>query len=406
MPVLTVDPYLSSLKEDSVELRHQLHQIPEVGLDLPKTQNRLLQELDGLPLEITLGKKLSSITAVLRGRGVPNGTRKSVLLRGDMDALPVAEDTGLDWASTNGAMHACGHDCHMAILVAAAKSLCHRINDLPGDVVFMFQPGEEADNGASRMIDEGILEAPGRRIDAAFGVHVWAGLDHVGAVYCRPGTILASMDSATIKILGRGGHGSAPHLAKDPVPALAGIVTALQVMVARHFNIFDPVVVTCGHVTAGTARNVIPESALVEATMRAFSLKAQDRLFDLVPKVVEGIAATNGVSAETQLEHIYPATINDPAMAQLVSNVASEIFGCDRFIKMENPMGAAEDFSFILQQVPGAFIILPATPMGEDLSLAQGNHSAHAIYDDSVLITGSVLLAELAMRILTQKTNV
>lgn len=396
---------LDGLTESAVQLRHELHQIPEIGLDLPQTQHVLLRELEGLPLEITLGKKLSSITAVLRGKADASGPRRSVLLRADMDGLPVVEETGLPWVSMNGAMHACGHDCHMAALVGAVKLLCRRIDEVPGDIVFMFQPGEEGDSGARLMIEEGVLEAPGRRVDAAFGLHVWSGMDYVGTVHCRPGTIMASSDNASITLRGRGGHGSAPQLAADPVPALGELIGALQIMVARQFDIFDPVVLTAGHVSAGTARNAIPETALLEATMRTFSPEAQERLFNLVPQIAQGVAAAHGVCAEVELEHLYPPTINDPTMASLVASAARDLFGPEAFTQMANPMGAAEDFSFILEQVPGAFAILPATPSALEVDQMQGNHSARALYDDSVIVTGSALLVELAMRALAPSSD-
>ncbi|CEH02570.1 Peptidase M20D, amidohydrolase [Propionibacterium freudenreichii] len=394
------DPYLVSIQDELVALRHELHQIPEVGLDLPQTQQRVLKALEGLPLEITLGKKLSSITAVLRGKAPSNGPRRTVLLRGDMDALPVVEQTGLAWASTNGAMHACGHDCHMTGLVGAARALSHKVDELPGDVVFMFQPGEESDRGAELMIAEGVLDAAGKRVDAAYGLHVWSGLDKAGIFYCRPGTIMASSDMADFEFVGKGGHGSAPHLAVDPVPAMAEVITALQVMIARHFNIWDPVVITCGHVEAGVARNIIPETATIEATMRAFSKQAQQQLFDMVPHVVTDVAASHGVTANVKLTNLYPATINHDEGAALVAKTATDLFGADHFVEMANPMGAAEDFSLVLEQVPGAFAILPATPPDKDPAQVHGNHSPFALYDDSVLLDAAALLSELATRTL------
>ncbi len=397
-----LDPSFMTMEDDLVELRHELHQIPEVGLNLPLTQKRVLAALEGLPLEISLGQRLSSITAVLRGAGQPTGPRRAVLLRGDMDGLPVTEQTGLPWASTNGAMHACGHDCHMAGLVGAARALCRRVDDLPGDVVFMFQPGEEGCSGASLMIDEGVLDATGHRVDAAYGLHVWSGLDRCGVVHCRPGTLMASSNTLDITFTGKGGHGSSPHLAKDPVPVLAETITALQVMVARQFDIFDPVVLTCGHVWAGSARNVIPETAHIEATMRAFSVGAEKKLFELVPQVVEQVAAAHGVSADVRVNEMYPPTVNSSANAELVADTATDLFGADHFHAMENPLAAAEDFSFVLQQVPGAFVILPATPAGDDPATAPSNHSAFARYDDAVLVPAASLLTELAIRTLVR----
>lgn len=390
--------FLDTHEDDLVALRHELHGTPELGLHLPDTQARLLRKLEGLPLDISTGKGLTSITAVLRGRGTPTGERRAVLLRADMDALPVKERTGLEWASTNGNMHACGHDCHMTCLVGAVHELCERIDELPGDVVFMFQPGEEGQAGARRMIEEGVLEASGRRVDAAYALHVWSGIDDAGTYHCRPGTIMASSDNLTVVFEGRGGHGSAPHLTHDPVPAAAEFVLALQTMVARRFNIFDPVVVTTGHISAGSARNVIPEDATVESTLRAFSPEARDQLFALIPEVAEGVARTHGVTANVNLAPLYPTTDNAPENVETVRQSVTELFGADSYVDMPVPMGAAEDFSLILQEVPGAFVIVPATKPGTDPADAQGNHSAHAYYDDSVLVPGAKLLADLAVR--------
>jgi len=392
------DPYLKSIENDLTALRHDLHQIPEIGLDLPQTQARILAELQGLPLEITLGKKLSSITAVLRGKAASAGERPAVLLRADMDALPVDEQTGLDWASTNGSMHACGHDCHMTGLVGAAKALSRRVDELAGDVVFMFQPGEEHAGGARLMIEEGVLDAAGRRVDAAYGLHVWSGLDKAGVFYCRPGTIMASSNNLDIEFTGKGGHGSAPHLAKDPVPALADAITALQVMVTRNFDIFDPVVITCGHVFSGVVRNIIPETASIEATMRTFSDASQRKLFDLVPDVIDHVARAHGVTAAVKVDELYPTTVNAPDNAALVAQTVTDVLGAEHFHALENPMAAAEDFSYVLQNVPGAFAILAATPIGRDPLKAYGNHSAFAAYDDCVLPQAAAVLEELAVR--------
>ncbi|HNV10240.1 MAG TPA: M20 family metallopeptidase [Propionibacteriaceae bacterium] len=392
--------YLASIADDLSALRRDLHRIPEIGLDLPLTQQRLLGALDGLPLEITLGESLSSITAVLRGKGGREGERKAVLLRGDMDGLPVDEATGLDFASTNGAMHACGHDLHMSLLVGAARALCEQVDNLPGDVVFMFQPGEEGNDGAGHMIAEGVLDASGRRVDAAFAIHVFSAMEPYGVFATRPGTMMAASDRLTVTITGKGGHGSAPYAALDPVPVMAEMIIALQVMVARHFNVFDPVVVTVGKAVAGTANNIIPETALFEATLRSFSKQAQAGLFEWIPRTLRGIADSHGVVVDIVLENQYPATVNDPGQEALAAEVVSDVFGAGRHVRWENPLTGAEDFSRVLEEVPGAFVGLSAVPVGADHLTAPYNHSAYAVFDDSVLADGAALLVELAKRTL------
>lgn len=383
---------------DLVALRRELHQIPEVGLQLPQTQARILQALEGLPLEITLGKSLTSVVGVLRG-GVPTeGKRPVVLLRGDMDALPVEEKTGLDYASTNGAMHACGHDLHMSILVGAVYALCAMKDELAGDVIFMFQPGEESVDGCRHMLEEGLLDVAGSRPDFAYAIHVWSALEPRGVFTTKPGTIMASTDEARVTVTGRGTHGSTPHLGVDPIPALAEMVTATHQMVTRRHNIFDPVVVTVGMIEAGSAANVIPESGSFRATIRAFSREARRQVLEEFPRLVEGIATAHDVEADFHLIEQYPVTINDPEQTRFAAETITEMFGADRFLLWDNPLAGAEDFSRILEQAPGCFIGLAATPEDLDPATAPFNHSPLARFDDSVVPDGAALLSELARR--------
>lgn len=383
---------------DLVALRRDLHQIPEVGLQLLQTQARVLEALEGLPLEITLGRSVSSVVAVLRGGRPTEGKRPVVLLREDMDALPVEELTGLDYASTNGNMHACGHDLHMSMLVGAAHELCARREELAGDVIFMFQPGEEGVDGARYMLEEGVMDAAGSQPDWVYAIHVWSALDPCGTFSTKPGTVMASSDVAKVRVVGRGGHGSTPQRAADPVPALAEITTALQTMVTRRFDVQDPVVVTVGLLQAGTIANVIPEDGRLEATLRTFSHEARDRLIETIPQVVEGIASAHGVTGEFTLLEQYPVTINDDAEADVVAGVVTELYGEDRHARWRHPLAGAEDFSRLLELAPGCFIGLSACPPDLDPDTAPFNHSAYARFDDSVVEDGAHLLAELALR--------
>ncbi|GAA1366000.1 M20 family metallopeptidase [Arthrobacter rhombi] len=391
------------MKPELIRLRHALHQEPEIGLDLPRTQERVLAELEGLPLETTLGRGLTSIGSVLRGTAHPDaaqdgdGDRPVVLLRGDMDALPVQERTGVPYASTvDGAMHACGHDMHTAMLTGAAHLLAARSDRLPGDVVFMFQPGEEGLNGAGHMIDEGILDLAGRRADAAFGMHVFSGLVDHGTFLTRPGIMMSASDTLIVTVLGTGGHGSAPYKAQDPIAVVTEMISALQVAVTRQFDIFDPVVITVGLLRAGTASNVIPDSAYFEASVRTFSAASRERLQELAPQLLGGIARAHGLDADVEFRPRYPATINNDDEARFVDATASELFGRDRTLSMKQPLAASEDFSRVLQQVPGAFVGLGAAVPGADLDTVEFNHSPQAIYDDGVLADGAALYAQLA----------
>ncbi|MFD8704907.1 M20 family metallopeptidase [Kitasatospora sp. NPDC059648] len=383
------------LQPGLVALRRELHQEPEIGLDLPRTQARLLSALDGLPLELTLGKGLSSVTAVLRG-GRPG---PKVLLRADMDALPVQETVRLPYASKiPGAMHACGHDLHMAALVGATRLLVERRAELAGDVVLMFQPGEEGAGGAQRMVDEGVLDAAGERVVAAYALHVAAALLPNGLVTARPGPMLAASDTLRVTLRGRGGHGSSPHSALDPVPAACEAVLALQSMVTRRIDAFDPVVLTVGMLSAGTAANVIPGEARFEATLRSFSPRSRELVHGEALRVVRGIAAAHGLEAVAEVEPGYPVTVNDPVEADFATGLAARLFGPERFVPMPQPIAGSEDFGVLAAAVPSAFLMLGAAPTdGRDPFTAAYNHSPDAEFEDNVLADGAALLAALAL---------
>ncbi|MFB6603868.1 M20 family metallopeptidase [Streptomyces noursei] len=383
------------LQPELARLRRSLHREPELGLALPRTQEKVLAALDGLPLEITLGTGLTSVTAVLRG-GRPGG---AVLLRGDMDALPVAEQSGVAYASeVPGRMHACGHDLHTAGLVGAARLLAERREHLHGDVVFMFQPGEEGHNGAGAMIEEGVLDAAGKPLDAAYALHVAANQVPGGVVITRSGTITSASDLLTVTVRGRGGHGSTPALAKDPVPVACEMVTALQSWVTRTFDIFDPVVVTVGTFHAGTQANVIPETAEFRATVRSYSEAAGERLAEGLPRLVRSIAAAHGLEAEADYARHYPVTVNDPDETAFALTAARELFPPQQVWESPQPTNGSEDFAHVLQRVPGAMLLVGAAPEGSDWQHAPMNHSPLAVFDDRVLHQQAALLSALAER--------
>ncbi|GAA1820647.1 amidohydrolase [Planosporangium flavigriseum] len=382
------------IQDELVSLRRELHQIPEIGLHLPRTQERVLAALESLPLEVSTGSSLSSVTAVLRG-GKPGPV---VLLRGDMDALPVTERTGEEFSSRHeGVMHACGHDLHTAGLVGAARLLSARRDDLAGDVVFMFQPGEEGMDGAGHMIAEGVLAAAGRPVDAAYGLHVLSSEYARGVFASRPGPLMAASDGLFVRVVGAGGHGSTPHSTLDPVPAACEMVTALQAMVTRRFDVFDPVVLTVGSFHAGTKRNIIPDDATFEATIRTFNPAVSAQVREYAVQLCQSIAAAHGLQVEVRYDSEYPVTINHPAEHEFVADTVRDVFGEERFAEMANPMAGSEDFSRVLNSVPGAYLFLGAC-VTDDPARAPSNHSPRAAFDDSVLSDGAALLAELAMR--------
>ena len=390
----------STIGPELVALRRELHQVPELGLDLPLTQRAVLAALDGLDLEVTVGEQLSSVVAVLRGRGgdLVGKDRPVVLLRGDMDALPVTEDLDLDYVSRHpGLMHACGHDLHVAGLVGAARILHELRDELEGDVVLMFQPGEEGPGGAEPMIAEGLLEAAGRRVDAAYALHVFSSEYPLGQWFGRPGPLMAAADEVYVRIVGAGGHGSQPFRAKDPIPVACEIVLALQTMVTRQFDVFDPVVITVGKFVGGTKDNIIPDDAVFEATVRSLSPEARKAVSEKITVLAEQLASAHGLTAE--VEHLpgYPVTVNDEDEYAFAKDTIIDLFGAERYSHQRDPEMGAEDFSFVGELVPSAYVNLSACP-ATDHESAPDNHSPRADFDDSVVPDAAALLAELALR--------
>jgi amidohydrolase len=398
---MTIVDDAKAVQGDLVDLRRRLHREPELGLQLPRTQERVLEALQGLPLEVSTGAGLTSVTAVLRGEAVTEGDRRRVLLRGDMDALPVSEHTGLDYSAEGGTMHACGHDLHTAMLVGTAQVLSAQRDRLAGDVVFMFQPGEEGHDGARHMVDEGVLDAAGERVDAALALHVTSGMLPPGLFAARPGPVMAAADVLHVTVRGAGGHGSSPHRAKDPIPAACEMVVALQTFVTRRFDVFDPVVITIGAFHSGTAHNVIPEAAVFEATVRSFSHAAHARVLAESVQVCRGIAAAHGLEVDAVAEELYPVTVNDPGRLDAVASTVAELHGPERYLTLPNPVPGSEDFSRVLDAVPGAMVFLGATPSDRDPATAPFNHAPEAAFDDGVMPDGVSVLAEFARRELT-----
>jgi amidohydrolase len=381
--------HAEDLLPDLVELRRSLHRHPELGLQLPRTQAEVLAALDGLPVQIRTGDALSSVVADLEG-GRPGPT---VLLRGDMDALPMPEDTGLDFASgVEGTMHACGHDAHTAMLVGAARLLASRREELPGRVRFMFQPGEEGDGGAVHMISEGVLDG----VDGAFALHVAPNL-WTGMVAHRPGPVLASADVLHITVTGRGGHASTPHWAADPVPVACELVLALQSMITRTVDVFDPAVLTIAQVEAGTTDNVIPESARLTGTLRAVSERTRHAVWERIRTVADGVTAAHGCTADVGIAEGYPVTVNDAGFQSFAAGVVTDLLGPGRVVEMPAPVMGAEDFSYVLQRVPGAMFILGVCPPEHPNPFeAPACHSNRMVLHEGAMATGVAVHAAVA----------
>jgi amidohydrolase len=396
----SVNAQARDLLDDTITLRRTLHEWPELGNELPMTRERVLESLDGLPLSITTHESTSGIVALLEGAS-PGPT---MLLRGDMDALPMPEDTGLDFAShVDGCMHACGHDTHTAMLSSAARLLSDRRDEIAGRVMFMFQPGEEGHHGAKFMLDEGLLDVPtlsdgsSSPVDSAFALHITSALPS-GWVSSRGGPIMASADSMTIRIVGRGGHASEPHRALDPIPVACEIVQALQTMITRSIDVFDPSVVTVGRITAGTTNNVIPEVAEIEGTIRATSERTRAKVHDGIRRVAEGVAAAHGCDCDVEVIMGYPVTTNDDRFAAWALDLAGDVAGARKVVALPHPVMGAEDFSYVLQHLPGAMMFLGGTPDGENPATAAPNHSNRVMFDEPAMATGTALYAAAALR--------
>jgi amidohydrolase len=322
-----------------------------------------------------------------------------VLLRADMDALPMPEDTGLEFASeVDGAMHACGHDTHTAMLVGAVRILVARRGELAGRVRFLFQPGEEGHGGAAVALDEGLLDATsgGEPVSWAFAIHQSPSI-RTGVVTTRRGPIMASTDELHVTVRGRGGHASMPHHANDPVPVACEIVQALQTWVTRRVDVFTPAVVTIGRIRAGTTTNVIPETAQLDGTLRTLSPGVRSEVHAAVHRVAEHVAAAHDMTAEVTIDDGYPVTVNDGAVADDVLATARWLVGEARSVAMPDPVMGAEDFSYILERVPGAMAFLGTRPPGVPAPEVAPNHSNRMVLDESALATGVALYAAAAL---------
>ena len=378
------------LLPDLVELRRSIHTEPELGLELPKTRGKVLDRLEALPLEIETHTKSSGVVATLRGAR----PGRAILLRADMDALPMPEDTGLPFASrTAGVMHACGHDAHTAMLVGAARLLAARRAELAGSVVFMFQPGEEGYHGARCMLEEGLLERE-PRVEAAFALHV-APEFPPGMIATRGGTLLASGDVFEVTVRGKGGHASMPYLCRDPIPAACAIVSALQTFVTHSLAPTDPAVITVTMLRAGTTNNVIPETAALTGTIRAHSEAARVKAHEGVHRVSDGVARAHGVEAEVTLETGYPVTANDPTFDGFIRGVASELLGARSVVELPAPFMGAEDFSYVLQKVAGSMAVIGMRPPGGEPPAPC--HSNRMKIDEAGMAHGAALHAAVAL---------
>jgi amidohydrolase len=393
-------PLLPDLREAAEEIgpgivadRRDLHQHPELGYSEKRTAALVAARLQQLGLEVRTGVGGTGVVGLLRGRQ----PGKTVLLRADMDALPIQEENSTPYASqTAGVMHACGHDAHTAMLLGVARVLADRRDQLRGVVKFMFQPAEEGGAGAARMIEDGVLQDP--PVDGAFGMHVDAER-YVGQVSLRAGLSNASSDRFTITIRGKGGHAARPQRSIDPIVVGAHVVTALQTLVSREVSPLEPIVVTIGSLTAGTTFNVIPDTATLKGTVRAYHEEARRTIQERVGELARGIAAAMRATAEVDYRVGYPVLKNDPQKVAFVRETLVPLLGEDAVVDREPVMGA-EDFAFVLQRVPGTFMYLGVRD--RSWSTPRYVHTSTFDLSEAALPVGVAAMAATAIRFLDQ----
>src|SRR5579862_1800354 len=385
-----------AVQADTVALRRAIHSEPELGLQTPKTLAKVRAALAGLPLEWKTGRSTTGAVAVLRG-ALPG---RSVLLRGDMDALPMPEDTGLQFRSTvEGAMHACGHDTHTAMLASAARILCARRESLAGTVLFMFQPGEEGWHGARFMIDDGLLDDPAP--EAAFALHIMPNAP-AGSFVAKAGPMMASADKLIVRVTGKGGHASMPHHAIDPIPVACEIVTALQAFVTRRIDIFDPVVITVAKIDGGSTNNVIPETANLLGTIRTLSEETREAAHAGIARVAENVARAHECEAEVKIERGFPVTVCDARAVGVAEQAIGGLFGAGAWKTMTSPVMGAEDFSYVLNRVPGVMVFLGVYPEGQLWRSACPCHSNKMVLNEAMLARGVAAHCAIAERFLAR----
>jgi hippurate hydrolase len=376
-----------SFAERIVALRRDIHREPELGFDTRRTAEKVLSALEGLPLDVQTGVAENGIVATLRG----GGDGPTVGLRAEMDALPIHEETGLPFASEiDGRMHACGHDGHTSMLVGAAHTLSGKRHRLSGTVKFFFQPAEEGGGGGKVMVEEGVADD----VSSIFALHLWPGLAF-GTAGTKPGPIMAAADAFEITVRGSGGHGAMPHLTADAIAMSAQIVTTLQTVVSREADPVEPAVLTVGQIGAGSAFNIIPDTAWLGGTVRTLNDDLRRRMPERIEQIARGVAQGMRGDAELDYDFSYPVAMNDEGAAHLALGVIGDLFGEENTLELPNPSMGGEDFAFFLEKVPGAFIWLG---VGED---APGLHTPAFAFDEEILPQGSALLTALALESLS-----
>ena len=382
---------VKKIEQDIISWRRDLHQIPELGLELPKTSKYVMDRLDEMGIEYKVLVNGNAIVGLIKG----NGGGKTLGIRTDMDGLPIVEETGLPFASTNGNMHACGHDGHTTMLLGAAKVLNQNRDKFKGNVKLLFQPGEEYPGGAKPMIDEGALENP--KVDAVIGLHAGRLSEEVphGKIGIRYDNMMASMDRVLIKIKGKGSHGAYPHLGIDPVVTAAEVVTSLQTIVSREIAAVEPVILSICRITGGFNQNIIPDAVELEGTIRTFSNNTREKIDRRIEETVKGITMAHGADYEYLYEYKYPPLINNREFTDEFLKSAKKILKDEDIVELKEPLMGGEDMAFFLEEVPGTFFYL--SNLKEIDGKAYGHHTSKFALDEDELWKGSALFIQLAL---------
>jgi amidohydrolase len=372
-----------------IQIRRDLHRIPEIAFQETKTAAYLKQYLSRFDLEVISDIAENGIVATMK----TDRSGPTILFRADMDALPLEEATNLSFASTHpGAMHACGHDAHMTMVLAAATVLDRLRSDLCGNIKFLFQPAEEGPGGAKPMIEAGVLNDP--PVDYVFGCHVWPEIPE-GTIGVRSGSFMAAMDRFEIKIFGKGGHGAMPHMCVDALEVATQVVNAFQRVVSRQSDPLSPTVVTVGSLHAGTAHNIIPSVAEMSGTTRTFDTEIWAHWEKRLDKIIKGVCDSMGADYALNYCPGYPVTVNDPEMSQLVERCAAAVVGSEQVVVPAKTMGG-EDFAFFLEEAKGCYFALGARrPDGASV------HNPEFDFNEDILLTGVETYCRIALELLT-----
>ena len=376
-----------NIEDRIINIRHKIHQNPELAFEEKETAALVEKELKKLDLKVESGIYHTGVCGLLENSNSEND--RTILLRADMDALPIQEKTGKSYSSNNdGVMHACGHDGHTAILIGVAMILNKLKNEFSGNVKFVFQPAEEAEGGAKGMIEEGILENPA--VDAALGLHLW-GTSPKGVVEYKAGPFMASPDKFSLKIIGDGGHAAQPEKSIDPIPIASNIIDQFQNIISRRTDPLESAVISVCHIEGGDTHNVIPNEVFIEGTVRSLVPEVRDKLPEYMEKAIEKVTSIYGADYDFDYEYRFPPLINDENMADLLSKSARKILGDNKVKELKKANMGGEDFSYFAKEVPANFFYLGMAPAEDEV---MKHHQAKFDVDDDVLREGMAVMVQ------------